>query len=74
MLFYSLRKKYPYSQLLWSVFSRLWTEYGETLRILRISPYSVQMRENADQNNSEYEHFLHSECFLRFFANPEEYP
>ena len=25
-------------------FSRIWTEYGE---ILRISPYSVRMRENA---------------------------
>ena len=23
-------------------------------------PYSVRMRENADKNNSEYEHFLHS--------------
>ena len=29
-------------------------EYGE---ILRISPYSVRMRENADQNNSEFGHF-----------------
>ena len=35
------------------VFSRIWTEYGE---ILRISPYSVRMRKNADQNNSEYGH------------------
>ena len=26
----------------------------------RISPYSVGMWENADQNNSEYEHFLRS--------------
>ena len=26
-----------------------------------ISPYSVQMRENADQNNSEYEHFSRSD-------------
>ena len=24
----------------------------------RYSPYSVRMRENADQNNSEYGHFL----------------
>ena len=29
----------------WSVFSRIWTEYGE---ILRISPYSVQMQENTE--------------------------
>ena len=30
------------------------------------SPYSDHMRENADQNNSEYRHFLRSggdECF-----------
>ena len=30
----------------WSVFSCIWTEYGE---ILRISPYSVRMPENTDQ-------------------------
>ena len=47
---YSLRKKCPYSELFWFVFSRIRTEFGE---ILRISPYSVQMRENADQNNFE---------------------
>ena len=48
-------EKCPYSELFWSVFSRIWT--GE---ILRISPYSVRMREIADQNNSEYGHFLRS--------------
>ena len=42
------RDKCSYSELFWSSFSRIWTEY------------SVQMRENADQNNSEYEHFLRS--------------
>ena len=47
----SLRKKCPYSRLFWSAFSRIWTEYGE---ILCIPPYSVRMRENADQNNSKY--------------------
>ena len=46
------------SELFWSAFSRNWNEYGE---ILRISRYSVQMQENADQNNSEYGHFLRSE-------------
>ena len=50
---YLLRKKCPYSELLWSVFSRIRTEYGE---IIRISLYSVRMRENTDQNNSEYRH------------------
>ena len=33
--------------------------------IFRISPYSVQMPENADQNNSEYGHFLRIEYFLK---------
>ena len=32
------------------------------LRILHISLYSFQMRENTDQNNSEYGHFLRSNC------------
>ena len=50
----ALRKKRPYSELFWSTFSRIQTEYGA---ILRVSPYSVRMRENADQNNTEYRHF-----------------
>ena len=48
------REKCPYSEFVWSVFSRIRTEYGE---ILRISPYSVRMRENTDRKNSEYGHF-----------------
>ena len=52
---FALREKRPYSELFWSAFSRIQTEYGE---IFRISPYSVRMRENADQNNSKYGHFL----------------
>ena len=31
-----------------------------------VSPYSVQMRENVDQNNSEYGHFLRSEIAEQF--------
>ena len=57
----SLRQKCPYSELFWSVFSRIRAEYGE---ILRIFPYSGQMQENADQNNSEYGHFLRSAYLL----------
>ena len=53
----SLRKKCPYSELLWSAFFHIRTEYGE---IQSISPYSVQMRKKTDQNNSEYEHFSRS--------------
>ena len=53
----TLPDKCPYLDLFWSAFSCIRTEYGE---ILRISLYSVRMRENADQNNSEYVHFLHN--------------
>ena len=52
-----MRKKCPYSELFWAVFFSIRTEYGE---IHRISPYSVRMRENVVQNNSEYKHFLRS--------------
>ena len=48
---WTLRKKCPYSELFWFVFSRIRAEYGE---ILRNSRYSVQMRENRVQNNSGY--------------------
>ena len=47
-------KKGPYSELFCSVFSCLWTEYEQ---MLCISLYSVRMRGNADQNNSEYGYF-----------------
>ena len=53
----SLREKCLCSELFWSVFSRIRAEYGE---ILRISLYSVRMWENADQDDSEYGHFLGS--------------
>ena len=46
--FMSLRKNCPYSDLFWFVFSRI------------ISPYSVRMPENMDQNNSEHRHFSRS--------------
>ena len=51
------RNKSSYSELFWSIFSRIWTEYGEKLYI---SPYSVQMWENTDQHNSLYGHFSRS--------------
>ena len=40
---HSLREKSPYLELFWSVFSLIWTEYGDT-EITRISPYLVRMR------------------------------
>ena len=59
----TLREKCPYSEFSWSVFSNIQTEYGKKLRILRISPYSVRLRENTDQKNSEYGHFSWSVTF-----------
>ena len=50
----TLREKCQYLETFWSVFPRIRAEYGE---ILRISPYSVPMRENTDKKNSEYVHF-----------------
>ena len=47
----ALGEKCLYSELFWSAFSRIRTEYGE---ILHIFLYSVQMRKSAEQNNSEY--------------------
>ena len=64
-------KKCPFSELFWSVFSHIWTEYAE---ILRTSPYSVRMRENTDQNNSEYGHFsrsVHYQSELKINQNKE---
>ena len=52
-----LSKKCTHSELFWSIFSPIRTEYGE---IRSISLYSVRMWENADQNNSEHGHFLRS--------------
>ena len=57
-------KKCPYSELFWSAFFRIRTEYGE----IRISPYSVRMRENADQNNSEHGHFLQIALILKLLT------
>ena len=54
---YTLCKKFRYSKLFRFPFSRICAKYGE---ILRISPYSVRMRENADQNNSKCGNFLRS--------------
>ena len=53
-----MRKTYPYYEFFWSTFSGIWTEYG----YLRSKPlYSVRIRENTGQKNSEYGHFLHSD-------------
>ena len=41
---------------IWSYSGPYFNEFG-----LSISPYSVRMRENTDQNNSEYGYYLHSD-------------
>ena len=48
-------EKCPYSESFWSVFSHIGTDWGETLLF---SLYLVGMRENMDQKNPEYGHFL----------------
>ena len=53
----SLREKCPYLGFFWFVFSHIRTEYVS----LRVSPYSVQRREDTDQKNSKYGHFLRSD-------------
>ena len=60
----SLRDNCPYLEFFWSAFSRTRIEYGE---IRSISPYSVRMRENTDQKNSEYGHFP---CCI-YYSNSE---
>ena len=53
----ALYEKCSYSEFFWSVSSCIRTEYEE---MLHISPYSVWMRENMDQENSKYGRFLRS--------------
>ena len=52
---YKLCKKCPYSELFWSAFFPHFLAF----RLNTLSVFSP-MRENADQNNSEYGHFLRS--------------
>ena len=54
-IYVTLRETCPYSELFWSTFSYIRSEFEE---ILRISPYSVRLQKNVDHNNSEYGHFL----------------
>ena len=54
----ALPKKCPYSEFFWSAFSRIWIDYRD---LQSKSPCSVQIRENADQKDSEYRHFLCSD-------------
>ena len=66
----SLSEKCPYLDLFWSAFSRIRTEYG---KILRISPYSVRMRENTEQKLLRictlFTQWLYSRMFYRITCN-----
>ena len=53
-----MRKKCSYSELFWSVFSCILTEYGE---IQSISLCSFRLQGNTDRNSSEYGHFPRSD-------------
>ena len=56
-------EKPPYSEFFWSVFSHIWTEYGE---MLHISPHSVRTWESTDQKNSELRRILRSGVFSTY--------
>ena len=56
-LWRALCEKYPYSEIFWSLFSRIWTEYGD---LLCKCPNSLKIRENVDEKNFECAHFLRS--------------
>ena len=49
-------------------FPTIRTEYWD---LQSKSPYSVRMRENADQKSSEYGHFLRSAFFVPLFSLPK---
>ena len=46
----------------WSVFSRIWTEYGD---LLHKFPYSVRMRENTDQKKLHIWTLFKQWCFAK---------
>ena len=55
----SLPENCPYLEFLWSVFSCIWTEYGD---LQGKYPYLDRLGEDTDQKNSKYGHFLRSVC------------
>ena len=59
---FTLRKRFQYLELFWYAYSRIRTEHR---KIQSISPYPVQMRENAVQNNSEYGNFSYSVTYCQ---------
>ena len=50
----TLREKCPYSELFWSVFSRIWTEYGEILRISHFQSKCGKIRTRKTPNTGTF--------------------
>ena len=60
----SLCKKCPYSELFWSTFSRIRTEYGEICRISRIQTESGKIRTRITPNTDTF----HAVVMYHFIA------
>ena len=56
------------TEFFWSVFSRIWTEYEE---ILRISPYSVRTQKNTDQKTPRLGTFHPDDYRTKIIMNQE---
>ena len=70
ILKYHWMKSIQIRSIFWSTFSRIRSEYEE---LLRISPYSVQMRENTDQKTLRiWTHF--TKCTSHVQARSRERP
>ena len=60
----SLRKKCPYLELFWSVSFPHFPAFGLNTESSVFRPTAGKCGKNADQNNSEYGHFLRSAYWL----------
>ena len=59
-----MRKKCPYSELLWSAYFLHFPAFGLNTPCLSVfSPNAGKCGKNADQNNFEYGLFLYSESY-----------
>ena len=61
---YSLREKYPYPELLWSVFFRIRTEYGEIS--LRIQSICGKLRTRKTWNTDNFDALSDLVLFVQF--------
>ena len=69
LLWTELRKKYPYSEFFWSVFSRIRTEYGEVYLVQnagKYGPEKLRIRKIFTQCRS-YINFKWFEKFIRIY-------